>query len=61
MYRAYSQDEVFEVRERKANLCGLEVVKVLVEKYPKAEVGEDCGDQPDGLFFFLVSLILRRV
>ena len=50
MYRAYSQDEVFEIREKKGKLCGLEVMKVLVEKYPQAQVDDDGNAVPEGLF-----------
>ena len=53
MYRAYSQDDVFEIREKKGKLFGIEVAKVLVNSFPQAN--KDGNDVPEG-FYALRSL-----
>ena len=54
MYRAYSQDDVFEIREKEGKLFGIEVVKVLVNSFPQANK-DDGNDVPEG-FYALRSL-----
>lgn len=50
LYRAYAQDEVFEIREKKAKLCGLEVIKVLVQSYPENCIDDEGNEVPEGCF-----------